>query len=245
MFKRFDYVPDIHPGGLQNRCRAERAFWYDRLDDSTQVDTSDKAAWNRRQIETARAADLFRLRTGTLSRRKNPPLRQKEVDVLLVVEFLTHSCARNMRDAVLILDDLDFRPAIEEAARHGTITHLLYDPRGISQELLDSAHMRTSFELNHYLMMTRFEFRASHPCTRSLRGWARLERRTGPVQNTEISPFQVSRPRKARLPVWSRGGVQTNEDCEPSALLDQLQRRGYVALGQYRRTLRSLSTRKD
>ena len=96
-------------------ARLYRAYYYD-------APLGDDHADHERQrvvLDRIEATTGFHVRPGTARRRKGSRVEQKEVDVLLAVDMLSHAYRGNMHVALLISNDLDFRPAIEECTRHG------------------------------------------------------------------------------------------------------------------------------
>jgi uncharacterized LabA/DUF88 family protein len=97
-----------------------KAFYYDCVDELKPTESDDVFAERKKAQETLfdgiREIPGFHVRTGTLSGNK----RQKEVDVALAVDMLTHAFYKNMVRAVLIAGDLDFRPVVECLIRLGT-----------------------------------------------------------------------------------------------------------------------------
>ena len=70
-----------------------------------------------------REIDALHVRTGKLASRRK---RQKQVDVLLAVDMLTHSHLRNTKNAVLLSGDSDFVPLVQAVIQQGTFVSLLY-----------------------------------------------------------------------------------------------------------------------
>jgi uncharacterized LabA/DUF88 family protein len=68
--------------------------------------------------------------------------RQKEVDILIAVDLLTHTHRRNMHRAAFIAGDQDFRPLVEAIVRDGMFLELFYDPSSVSLDLIDAADAR-------------------------------------------------------------------------------------------------------
>src|ERR1700676_3971056 len=94
---------------------ADRAYFYDSLDDAPRSG-EDQAACRIRIapleafIAKIRKVPNFHVRLGTVSQGKKR--QQKEVDILLAVDMLTHGFNGSMKKAVLITGDLDFRPVV-------------------------------------------------------------------------------------------------------------------------------------
>jgi len=89
--------------------------------------------------------------------------RQKEVDILIAVDMLTHAYRRNMHSVTFIAGDQDFRPLVDALVRDGMFIELMYDPRSISKELADAADARRI--LDPYLIFQWLDesFKKTHP----------------------------------------------------------------------------------
>lgn len=90
---------------------------------------------------------------------------QKEVDVQLAVDLLTHSFKRNMSQATLIAGDQDFRPVVEAVVREGMFLTLWSDPRHTSRPLRDAADSWRSFDIWQFnaLLPSDFEGKCRLP----------------------------------------------------------------------------------
>jgi uncharacterized LabA/DUF88 family protein len=71
---------------------------------------------------------------------------QKEVDVQIAVDLLSHSFKKNMDQVTLIAGDQDFRPVVEAVVRDGMFVTLWSDPRTTSRELRDAADSGRLFD---------------------------------------------------------------------------------------------------
>src|SRR5216684_2723392 len=65
--------------------------------------------------------------------------REKEVDILLATDMLTHGFNGSMGNAVLLSGDLDFRPIVEALVRHGVFVEVWYHRSSIARELPGAA----------------------------------------------------------------------------------------------------------
>jgi hypothetical protein len=167
MYATFGEVPDFYFSCWPDNFMVSRVFWYDCEQECDEGETHEEKLWARRQLELVRGADKFRLRLGTLSRNSRPrSANQKEVDVLLAVELLSNAYIGNMQEAILVTGDLDFRPAIEEVARRGTVVHLYYDSSGVSKELLDAVDIRCDMGVDDYVRCVDWNFRSTRPLPR-------------------------------------------------------------------------------
>lgn len=108
---------------VKHEARAQRVFVYDCLDDLRRAGESESAYEGRIATQESffdgiRSLNGVHVRLGSL--RGTPKrFRQKEVDVLLATDMLTHGYDGNMRQAILIAGDLDFRPIVEALVRRG------------------------------------------------------------------------------------------------------------------------------
>jgi uncharacterized LabA/DUF88 family protein len=69
-------------------------------------------------------------------------LRQKEVDILIAVDMLTHTHRRNMHTMAFIAGDQDFRPLVEAVVREGMFIELWYEQVSGAADLLNAADAR-------------------------------------------------------------------------------------------------------
>jgi hypothetical protein len=123
---------------------AFRAYFYDCIDDlkrpgETETEFSARLAAQEARFSRMRQRPSLHLRLGTLtgSRRR----RQKEVDILLATDMLTHGFNRNMTHAILVTGDLDFRPVVETLVRSGVFVYVWYEKQSAAKEL----HLASDF----------------------------------------------------------------------------------------------------
>src|SRR5258708_30770666 len=88
-----------------------------------------------RRIHDEAMRDFFGV-DGDL-RKKEP--RQKEVDILLAVDMLTHGFNGSMQKAVLVAGDLDFRRIVEALVRNGVFVEIWYRRTSIAPDLPGAA----------------------------------------------------------------------------------------------------------
>jgi uncharacterized LabA/DUF88 family protein len=147
---------------------ARRAYLYDCLDDVQKPGESatDFAARVERQEarfdEIGKAGGVI-VRYGHLSPGKKR--QQKEVDVLLAVDMLTHSFNKSMDAAVLLTGDRDFRPVVESVVRLGTLVKVAFDPRTGSKHLAHAADSEFEIDLTtlcDWIRLEMYENRAKH-----------------------------------------------------------------------------------
>lgn len=116
---------------LLKAAHASKGFYYDCIPGEAKKGESATEFDKRRQereeyFEYIRGFPGFHVRPGiTRGRGGKQPQRQKEVDVLLTVEMLTHAFRGNARGIVCITSDLDFRPLIEAVVQTGAYVRLM------------------------------------------------------------------------------------------------------------------------
>lgn len=134
---------DVHWPSVKDHFKAQRVFYYDCLDDlprqdESEADLRDRITLQERQLESIGSLDGYFLRLGTV--RGDPKRRrQKEVDVLIAVDMLTHSHRGNMSHAVLLAGDLDFKPVVEAVVEQGTKVTVAFEPKSGSKILARAA----------------------------------------------------------------------------------------------------------
>ncbi|WP_182912011.1 NYN domain-containing protein [Sphingomonas cavernae] len=137
---------------------ADKVFYYDAI--SAQEHNEPRDAYERRvtdeheKFDKIRALDRFHVALGEV-KGKSRNRRQKQVDVRLAVDMLTHSFRRNMQSAVLFAGDDDFIPLVEALVRDG-MTITIWHPPQATEALLGAADNRRPFTLKEALpMLTR------------------------------------------------------------------------------------------
>ncbi|MCO6044699.1 NYN domain-containing protein [Aeoliella sp. ICT_H6.2] len=88
--------------------------------------------------------------------------RQKQVDVKLAVDMLSHTLHGNMRSATLIAGDQDFLPVLEALKLAGMYLRLVYISDSFSDALVDAADESHCMSWREVLFFTDGSFRGSH-----------------------------------------------------------------------------------
>jgi uncharacterized LabA/DUF88 family protein len=137
------HVPiELSPQSLSNGFR--KVFYYDCPPEQRDNEPSDDFAQRSGQYESW----LGRLREtpgvhvvegSTSGRRKQ---RQKQVDVAIAVDMLSHSHRQNMTQATLLSGDLDFKPVVDALVRDGMWVTVWCEQASASRELWLSADSR-------------------------------------------------------------------------------------------------------
>jgi uncharacterized LabA/DUF88 family protein len=157
------------PGELNSECIARQAsafktFYYDCEDvrKDSESDEEFEARLRKQQDSFARIRSLpsMHVQLGKLTggRRR----RQKEVDVLLAVDMLTHGFYKNMTRAVLLSGDLDFRPVVEALVRLGVYVEVWYEKPSASEELYLAADRGKEMDWHALYNWSDDAFRFAH-----------------------------------------------------------------------------------
>jgi uncharacterized LabA/DUF88 family protein len=190
------YLVDYHT--VMRTFGARRAYLYDCLDDvqkpgETEVDFKARVEQQEARFDAIDKVEGLHVRYGYLSPGKKR--QQKEVDVLLAVDMLTHSFNKNMNEAVLLSGDRDFRPVVESIVQLGTLVRVAYDPRTGSKPLARAADSETEIDLTtlcNWIKLDKFEERNKHFPYAYIRG------------DGETDPFRG-------LPGYCRGVIGTDK----------------------------------
>jgi uncharacterized LabA/DUF88 family protein len=126
-----------------------KSYFYDAI--PAQEHGEDLASYERR-VETAhgdfdriRSLDRFHVALGEIKGRKGNR-RQKQVDVRLAVDMLSHAFRGNFAEATLLAGDDDFIPLVEALVREG-VEVTIWHPSQASEQLLAVADNRREFSL--------------------------------------------------------------------------------------------------
>lgn len=82
------------------------------------------------------------------SRIRRKQVQQKEVDVMIAVDMLTHTFRGNMERATFIASDIDFKPLLDALVREGMFVELMYPPTDTNQDLVNAADERTPLAID-------------------------------------------------------------------------------------------------
>jgi uncharacterized LabA/DUF88 family protein len=97
-----------------------------------------------------------------VSRRRRKVVEQKEVDILIAVDMLTHTFRQNMHQVTFLTSDLDFRPLIEAIVREGMYIDLWYRKGKTNKELIYAADSRRPLTVEDVFDWCTRKFREQH-----------------------------------------------------------------------------------
>jgi uncharacterized LabA/DUF88 family protein len=150
----------------------QKVFYYDCLPDKkTGENDSDYQNRIKPKIDLfnkLKSLDRFHVYEGTARfRDKRRGQEQKQVDIMIAVDMLTHSFRRNMHEATLITGDLDFKPLIDALVQDGMYVSLWYPKGRVNYELVDAADSKLPlrFSIVQQWFTNRFNSKISIPAT--------------------------------------------------------------------------------
>jgi len=123
----------------------KKTFYYDCIDakKSTEkrLDYEKRIGPQKELFNVLKLLPGFHVREGVLKgvRRR----RQKQIDVMIAVEMLTHSFRGNMDEVTFLTGDLDFKPLVDALVLDGMYVNLWYHPDSASKELIYVADSNT------------------------------------------------------------------------------------------------------
>jgi len=169
----FGLLGDFSPGMIVEQVQPFRTYIYDCFDDeqgSSETDAQFKARVEAQEAYRSRTSSLsgVHLREGTLAGKMTArrQRRQKEVDILLAVDMLTHGFNRNMTHAVLLSGDLDFRPVVEALVRGGVFVEVWYEKTTAAKELYWAADLGQPLDWHTLHNWSGHAFTLAHPVPR-------------------------------------------------------------------------------
>lgn len=152
---------------LKGQVGAQKCFFYDCIDDIRREGETD-AVFSARVTEqeeyfdrlTAVYGTHLRLgsMTGTMKKR-----RQKQVDILLAVDAMSHAARGNMAQFILLSGDQDFKPLVESLVQMGLFVHVLGDRRHTSRALTREADHHHLLTLTDYMDYSDPILRETYP----------------------------------------------------------------------------------
>ena len=137
-----------------------KCFYYDCLPDPQA--NEERYSQQKAELSAIRALDGWHVAEGVIAG-SGDRARQKQVDVRIAVEMLTHSYRRNMHRAAFIAGDQDFKPVIEAVVSEGMYIDIWFEEKSASRDLLDAADGRKALDLSAVYGYLESSFKANHP----------------------------------------------------------------------------------
>lgn len=173
MHSVFGVPGDLAIERVHDHAQAFRTYYYDCEEvlkpGESEADFSARTKPQAEFFSRVQSLKAVHLQLGSLKGRRR---RQKEVDILLAVDMLTHGFNRNMSRAVLVAGDLDFRPVVEALVRGGVFVEVWYDKNSRAAELPLAADFGAEISWHTLYKYNTEAFCESHKPPRHLQGGA-------------------------------------------------------------------------
>lgn len=131
----------------------QKVFYYDCLpvkkNNENESDYHNRIKPKIRLFNHLKSLNKFHVYEGTARfRDKHRGQEQKQVDIMIAVDMLTHSFRRNMHEATLLTGDLDFKPLIDALVQEGMYVELWYPKGRANYELVDAADSKQTLSID-------------------------------------------------------------------------------------------------
>jgi hypothetical protein len=133
-----------------------------RNENEPEADFNARVAKQEEMFTAIRSLRGFHVRLGSVSG-KRKKLRQKKVDVQLVVDALEHAFRGNMSRVCLVAGDLDFAPLVECLVRLGTYVEVIYEPTSAAVDLYQAADSSQEITFSTVYRWSTKGFKEQHP----------------------------------------------------------------------------------
>ena len=152
---------EIDYQALQGAC--QKVFYYDCL--PAKAAGADDAEYQARYdaklafFNKLRALPGWHVSEGLARHRKRERQEQKEVDILIAVDMLTHTHRKNMHRLTFVSGDQDFAPLLEAVVRDGMYVELLYPAGRTGPDLMHFADVAKPMDVDFMHSMSTPTFR--------------------------------------------------------------------------------------
>jgi len=154
---------NFHP--LRRSYDSVKSFYYDCLNDlpigaETPAQVEARVEVQEIYFDTVRQPRGSHVKLGSLtgSRKRR---RQKQVDIMLAVDMLSHAANKNMRRAILLAGDQDFIPVVEALVQLGLFVEVAGEPRSTSRDLRAAADGFRPIKLKEIIGWTKEPLRST------------------------------------------------------------------------------------
>lgn len=143
-----------------------KCFYYDcvppRRREEGEAEYGARVASQRAQFSSIRMLDDWHVTEGVMVG-QGANARQKQVDIQIAVDMLSHSHRRNMDELDFIAGDQDFRPLLETLVRDGMYVRLIYELRSASEALIEAADAKRKITIYDMVSWSNDAFSRSRP----------------------------------------------------------------------------------
>jgi uncharacterized LabA/DUF88 family protein len=143
----------------------QKAFFYDCLPargSETPQEHEQKVRDKESFFNSIRDLPGWHVRPGLAKHRQKVGQQQKEVDILIAVDMLSHAHRRNTDRMTFITGDQDFAPLVEALVREGVFVQLVYPKGHVSQDLRYFADAAVPMSASYLFERATAQFRARH-----------------------------------------------------------------------------------
>jgi uncharacterized LabA/DUF88 family protein len=151
----FEGNEEIDYAAIVNLLMVNKCFYYDCLDDmqrsgEAQKDFEERVAIQKGIFNKISRVPRAHVRYGTLKGASNKRRRQKEVDILIAVDMMSHAARKNMDEAILLAGDMDFTPVVESLVDLGLTVTVIADAKTVASELTWAADAFHELTISFY-----------------------------------------------------------------------------------------------
>lgn len=151
-----DYV------ALQQDC--QKVFYYDCLPAKPHHTEAEPEYQAKRDAKLRFFNELRKLpgwhvSEGLAKHRRRERQQQKEVDILIAVDMLTHTYRKNMHRLTFISGDQDFAPLLEAVVRDGMYVELLYPEGRTAADLMHFADVANPMDVDFLHRVSTDDFK--------------------------------------------------------------------------------------
>jgi uncharacterized LabA/DUF88 family protein len=164
----FEDEPELNATLMRSALGGNRLFYYDCVEDTPrqgedQTTFENRTHRQRKFIDSVAHSPLCHVRLGTLKeQRRGRRITQKEVDVKIAVDMLTHAANKIISSAILVTGDLDFRPVVESLVQLGIVVEVVYDPLVTADELIQAADLSRPISIGDWYGFSSATFQRKH-----------------------------------------------------------------------------------
>jgi uncharacterized LabA/DUF88 family protein len=144
----------------------QKAFYYDCLPARVPADQPGDHEQKVREkdafFNSIRDLPGWHVRPGLAKHRHKVGQQQKEVDILIAVDMLSHAHRRNTSRITFITGDQDFAPLVEALVREGVYVQLVYPTGHVSSDLKHFADEAVPMTAGFLFARSTQQFRTRH-----------------------------------------------------------------------------------
>lgn len=183
-----------------------KCFYYDcvgpRRKDESETAYAARVVSQRSEFSRIRMLDGWHVTEGVMVG-EGARARQKQVDIQIAVDMLSHAHRRNMDELDFVAGDQDFKPLIEALVRDGMYVRLIYDPKHASEALVEAADAQRKITLYNIAELWATEaFRKAFPLPHRVSYIGRNQSLMRELLETGLAPF-------GPVELWRAGDVFT------------------------------------